>query len=235
MKAVATARDAIMSKVRVNVRDGAVVPPGHDAERAETVRARLAACARNLVPARATDKPVDELVPILGHWLTLAGGDLIEVAAFGDVPAAVAGYLRRHGAPLRVRHGADGMLAGIPWTSEEQLVVEHGHAGPSDTASVTRALAAVAETGTVVVASGPANPVTLSFLPEINIVIVNRGDVVGPLEDAVARVREVVKPLGSGLPRTLNLISGPSRSADIGGIPVLGAHGPKRLAVIVVG
>jgi L-lactate dehydrogenase complex protein LldG len=63
---------------------------------------------------------------------------------------------------------------------------------------------------------------------------VARNDVVGPLEDALVKVR--ARPeAAAGMPRTLNLISGPSRSADIGGVPVLGAHGPRRLCVIVVG
>jgi L-lactate dehydrogenase complex protein LldG len=37
------------------------------------------------------------------------------------------------------------------------------------------------------------------------------------------------------MPRTLNLVSGPSRTADIGGRIVIGAHGPRRLMVVIVG
>ena len=216
--------------MRAGVAAGAIVPPGHEAERVATVRTRLETHGRNLIPARAQGKTPDELVGVLRHWLELAGGHLIEVANGRDVPAAVAGYLREHKAAVSIRIGADPLLVALPWASVSGLSISHGAAEASDTASVTRALAAVAETGTVVVASGPANPVTLSFLPETNIVVVARGDVVGPLEDAIERVRS----LGEGLPRTLNMISGPSRSADIGGIPVLGAHGPRRLCVIVV-
>ena len=85
----------------------------------------------------------------------------------------------------------------------------------------------------MMVPSGPGNPVTLSFLPATNIIVVERADIVGPYEDAWAKVRATYGV--DRLPRTLNLISGPSRSADIGGIPVLGAHGPMRLCVIIVG
>jgi L-lactate dehydrogenase complex protein LldG len=37
------------------------------------------------------------------------------------------------------------------------------------------------------------------------------------------------------LPRTVNFITGPSRSADIGQKLQLGAHGPRRLHIILVG
>ena len=154
---------------------------------------------------------------------------MIEVATPADLPAAIAGYLRSHNQPARVRIGADARLAAVPWSHEPALTIDKGAAQAADSASVTHALAAVAETGTAVIASGPDNPVTLSFLPETNIVVVARADIVGPLEEALARV-----PRGA-MPRTLNLVTGPSRSADIGGIPVLGAHGPRRLCMIVVG
>jgi L-lactate dehydrogenase complex protein LldG len=223
-------RDAILAKIRAGVAAGVIVPPGHEAARATTVRERLAAHASNLMPGRAQGKTETERVAIFRHWLELAGGDLVEAAGESDVPATVAAYLGSCNQPARIRIGTDPVLSALAWHSEPGLVVTHGRAAAGDSASVTRALAAVAETGTVIVASGPANPVTLSFLPETNIVVVARADVVGPLEDAIAKVRAA----GYGLPRTLNMISGPSRSADIGGIPVLGAHGPRRFCVIVV-
>jgi L-lactate dehydrogenase complex protein LldG len=154
---------------------------------------------------------------------------MIEITSTAELPGAIAGYLRSHNQPLRVRMGADARLSAVPWSREPSLSVDRGSAMASDTASVTHALAAVAETGTALIASGPDNPVTLSFLPETNFIVVARADIVGPLEEALARVPR------TAMPRTLNLVTGPSRSADIGGIPVLGAHGPRRLCLILVG
>jgi L-lactate dehydrogenase complex protein LldG len=97
---------------------------------------------------------------------------------------------------------------------------------------LSRAVAAVAETGTLVLTSGPANPVTLNFLPETHIVVLAAEDIVGPYEAAFDRVRAA---WGQGImPRTVNLVSGPSRTADVGGRLVTGAHGPRRLCVIIV-
>jgi len=54
-------------------------------------------------------------------------------------------------------------------------------------------------------------------------------------ELAVA-LQAVRKSYGKGkMPRTLNLISGPSRSADVEQKIILGAHGPRALHIIVVG
>lgn len=225
-----SSRDEIMAKVRA----GLGARPD-DSRRRENAERHLAARERHLIPSRAAGKSVSELVAILRRWLEAASGHVLEVASEAELPAAVARYLREHNLPARARLGDDGYLAGIPWSQEAALTVERGRAVATDTAGITHALAAVAESGTVIVASGAANPVTLSFLPEANIVVVRRSDVVGPLEDALARARSAAGAGDGRMPRTLNMISGPSRSADIGGVPVLGAHGPRRLCVIVVG
>jgi L-lactate dehydrogenase complex protein LldG len=98
---------------------------------------------------------------------------------------------------------------------------------------VSHAFAGVAETGTLVMASGADNPTTLNFLPDTHIVVVDAKDVAGDYEMVWARVRETFGT--DALPRAINLITGPSRSADIAQILILGAHGPRRLHVLVVG
>ena len=102
--------------------------------------------------------------------------------------------------------------------------IEHG---------LSRAVAAAAETGTLVLVSGADNPTTLAFLPETHFILIRAGDVVGSYEEAFDRLRAIY---GEGaLPRTVNLISGPSRTADIEQTIVRGAHGPKRLHVVILG
>jgi L-lactate dehydrogenase complex protein LldG len=81
--------------------------------------------------------------------------------------------------------------------------------------------------------SGSDNPTSLNLLPEAHTVLIAASDIVGSYEEAWDRLRSV---FGEGrLPRSVNLISGPSRTADIEQTIVRGAHGPKRLQVLILG
>jgi L-lactate dehydrogenase complex protein LldG len=91
----------------------------------------------------------------------------------------------------------------------------------------------VAETGTLVLVSGPDNPTTLNLLPDTHIVMIDADDIAGDYEAVWRRVRDTY---GAGqAPRTVNLVTGPSRSADIEQTLILGAHGPRALHIFVVG
>jgi L-lactate dehydrogenase complex protein LldG len=159
------------------------------------------------------------------------GVELIEVDAAGDVPAAIAAYLRRLALPARLRCGADPLWGALPWERAPSLVVDRGPAQDGDTTGLSRAVAGVAETGTLALASGPDNPVTLGFLPDTHIVVLRAASVVAHYEDAYALVKAET---GGAVPRTLNLVTGASRTGDIGGKIVMGAHGPRRLAVVLI-
>jgi len=97
---------------------------------------------------------------------------------------------------------------------------------------LSKAFGAVAETGTLVLTSGADNPTTLNFLPENHIVVLDARDIAGDFEAVLRRLRAKFGP--GVLPRVVNFITGPSRSADIEQTLILGAHGPRRLHVIVI-
>lgn len=99
-------------------------------------------------------------------------------------------------------------------------------------ATVSAAFAGIAETGTLMLISGPDNPTSLNFLPEAHIVVLPTAWIVGSYEEAFACFRAATKP--SEMPRTINWITGPSRTADIEQTLLLGAHGPKQLLAILV-
>jgi L-lactate dehydrogenase complex protein LldG len=147
------------------------------------------------------------------------------------VPSAIAGYLRANNLPACLRAGLDPELVKLPWEREPTLELQRGRAEAADQVGLTRAIAGVAETGTLILASGPDNPVTLNFLPETHIVLLSAKDIVGSYEDAWIKLRE---RFGKSLPRTVNMISGPSCTGDIGSTIIRGAHGPRRMCVIVV-
>jgi len=102
-----------------------------------------------------------------------------------------------------------------------------------DLNALSFAFAAVAESGTLALVSGPDNPTTLNFLPDNHVVAVARDDLVADMEAVFLKLRAAY---GKGAaPRTLNFITGPSRSADIEQTLLLGAHGPRRLHIVIAG
>jgi L-lactate dehydrogenase complex protein LldG len=149
------------------------------------------------------------------------------LASLAEVRAAVARYVAAVPAGPAVR--VSRALAGIDWPS--QLTVMHGAAVREDETSVTPCFAAVAESGGIVTLSGADTPSTLNFVPDTHIVVVHTNQVVTHFEDVWARWRAS----GIPIPRTINIISGPSRTADIEQTIQLGAHGPRRLHILLVG
>jgi L-lactate dehydrogenase complex protein LldG len=205
---------------------------GKEATRRKTVDDRLAQHPAGLIPARGQLAPKERLA-LFRTMVEAANGSVEEIADAGDVPGAIAALLRTHNLPMGVRRGADPRLAALPWERARTLEVAVGPTDGKDLAAVSHAFGAVAESGTLMLVSGPDNPTTLNFLPDTHIVVVDAKDVAGDYETLWRRLRET---FGDGLmPRTVNLITGPSRSADIEQTLILGAHGPRRLHVVLVG
>jgi L-lactate dehydrogenase complex protein LldG len=154
-----------------------------------------------------------------------------EVAQPQDIVSEAARYLREHNLPATLRMGADARLADLDW-SETAIEMTHGPSQGDDLNGLSHAFGAIAETGTIAMTSGPGNPTTLNFLPDNHIVVLREADLVGDAESLWDRLRAAY---GKALaPRTVNLITGPSRSGDIEQQIVLGAHGPRRLHIIVL-
>jgi L-lactate dehydrogenase complex protein LldG len=226
MSATMTARDQILAAIRRSL--GVT---GSEAPRRKEAADRIAGHPRGVIPARGQGSPQERL-DLFVRMVELAAGSVARVGALDEVPAEVAAFLRRYNLPMAVRRGADPLLAGLPWERAGTLEVSTAlDAGMLS--SVSHAFAGVAETGTVALASGPDNPTSLNFLPDNHIVVLAAQDLAGDYESVWQRLRE---KFGDGLmPRTVNLITGPSRSADIEQTLILGAHGPRRLHVILVG
>jgi L-lactate dehydrogenase complex protein LldG len=223
-----SARDAILSKVR-----GQLTRHGGDkAARATAVAERLRTAPKGVIPARGQLPDVERVALFSGMAEKLAA-TIEHAASYEVVPEAVATYLRQRNLPASLRMGDDIKLAEMPWEAQRALQLRRGASDGNDEVGLSHATAAIAETGTLVMVSGKDNPTTINFLPEHHIVVVDAGDIAGDLEAVLAKVRG---KFGKGkMPRTLNLISGPSRSGDVEQKIILGAHGPRALHIIVVG
>jgi L-lactate utilization protein LutC len=101
---------------------------------------------------------------------------------------------------------------------------------PEDQVGITGTFCAIAETGTLLLLSSHDTPAATSLLPETHIAVLARERIVATMEDAWALLR---KERGA-LPRAVNFISGPSRTADIEQTVTLGAHGPARVLIVLV-
>lgn len=220
-------RSAILSKIRATRK-----MEGDDAARRAAVAERLASPVSGIIPARGQIGP-EERIALFLDMIGKAGATHERLPQIADVPSAAARYLRERNLPARLRKGADPRLAAAGWEREPALALLAGASDGQDLAAISHAECAIAETGTLMLLSGPDNPVTLTFLPEHHLVVIPADAVHGDMERALARLRAIH---GKGeMPRTVNFVSGPSRSADIEQTILLGAHGPRALHVLVVG
>ena len=222
-----SARDLVLGSIRRSLGVN-----GHEAPRRATVEDRLARRPRGIVPARGQVTPAAR-IKLFAHMVEEAGGAVQALDSADDVPAAAADYLRAKNLPTKLRRGDDPRLEAMPWKNVRTLEVSTGRSDGKQLAAISHAFAAAAETGTLVLLSGADNPTTLNFLPEHHLVVVDAKDIVGDYETVWQRLR---KKFGDGkMPRTVNWITGPSRSGDIEQTQVYGAHGPRSLQVFVVG
>lgn len=216
------ARRLVMARMRK------ALPRDADAEAKEAVRARLANPAPTLVPAR-TDLDAEGRLQLFIDHARSVQADVERVERHADLPDVIADYLRRRNLPMRLVKAVDERLDRADWQGG-LLEVRSGRPATDDPVGLSVAFAGIAETGTLMLASDADHPTTLAFLPETAIVALSSDRIARAYEDALHAFRKAGQPL----PRSINLITGPSRSGDIEQTLQLGAHGPKRLLIVLV-
>lgn len=206
------------------------------ADRAAALDARLAAPPRGLVPARSAGLDRAGLLALFERQAQGVACSVARVAAFDAVPEALLAYLKSQNLPAAVEMSPDPTLDRVPWDRARLLTIARGVPSGAEGVGVTAAFAAVAETGTLLIHSGSDSPATLNFLPDTHVVVLPASRVVAALEDAwdCLRAAGSAPVVGAAMPRTINLITGPSRTGDIEQKIEMGAHGPRRLHLIVV-
>jgi L-lactate dehydrogenase complex protein LldG len=212
-------REAVLARVRAALRRD-----GPDDEARAAAHAYLAARRQGPRPAL----PVDLVRRFLDRAADMSS-TTERIDAIEAVPAAVARYAASVGV-------ADAgavcwpELASLDWGAAGVAVDVRPTVG-DDALGITGCFCAIAETGTLVFASSADSPSATFLLPETHVAVVRAAQVVAGMEDAFARLREE----RTEMPRALNLVSGPSRTGDIEQTIVLGAHGPRRVHIVVVG
>ena len=214
------ARDRVLANVRAALNRSARLPPSVT----KSLDARLRRPSPNVRPR------VRE--PLIEHFvdkLQAVNARVSRVPDLAKVPSRIGKLLAEYRLGARLVVAPDPDLADLRWSN--RLQVERRAAVDADRVSVTGAFAGVAETGTLVLLSGAESPTTLNFLPEDHVVVLPADRVVAHLEDVWARLRKTRRKM----PRTVNCITGPSKTADVELTLQEGAHGPRRLHVVIVG
>lgn len=212
-----SARDEILGRVRAGL------AKGDAGSRRAAALARLQAHLPGPRPTLAGD-----LVARFRDKAQSLASTVEQVDDYAAVPARVAAYLADLGLPAQAVTALD--VAGLDWAAAG-LAWRSGVAVDADPVGISGCFCAIAETGTLMLLSGAATPASVSLLPETHIALVPAARIVATMEDAFALLRTE----RGALPRAVNFVSGPSRTGDIEQTIVLGAHGPCRVHLIVIG
>lgn len=209
-----SAREAVLRSIRAGLKRGPL-----DGTQALALDAR--------VPCHTRPAHDEEPIARFMRKFESRSGTLERVADLDAVPAAVEAYRAAHALPQRAAIGA--ALKHLAWPAD--WLIHSEAAGLTETLAVSPAFAGVAETGSLMLVSGPDSPTTHNFVPDDHVVVLETGRIVDHFEDAWALLRAH----SEGMPRAVNLVAGPSRTADVEQTIQLGAHGPRRVHVILVG
>ncbi len=217
-------RAEVLGAIRRGLRRGPL-----PADQQAMLAGRLAQHPRHLIPARSRI-PRPAQIELFIRNLEKEFASAERVAEFADVPEAVVHYLAAQNLPPELVMAPHPELRQIPWDRRPLLRRREGRAEGSDLVSLQQCFAAVAETGTLMLPSAPERPTTLNLLADTAIVVLRASRVVGAYEEAW----DLLRAESSGMPRNVMWVTGPSRSADIEQTLELGAHGPRRVHVVLV-
>lgn len=188
----------------------------------DEVATRLQGGRRHTLP-----KVDDALIETLTNAMESVLMSVVRLQSLDDCVSAVDWYLESIGIDASM-DGAVSVapaLADIDWPAHYQ----RGPATGVEKVSITPCAAAVAETGSVVTFSSEQTPNTLNFLPETHVIVLRESQIVRHVDDIFSTLRSQ-----QALPRAVNLITGPSRTADIEQTLEIGAHGPRRMHVLLI-
>ncbi|SMG52357.1 LutC/YkgG family protein [Paracoccus sp. J56] len=209
-----TVRDRILSAIR------ATLGPGKPANEIAVEAALLLEPVDTARPALVAPALPDAFA----QKAAALGTTIDRVSGMAGVPQAAARYLKAHGLPPRLAMQPTPELSALDWAG----ITPSPQIAPDEPAALGLALWGIAESGSLVIHSGPGNPILLSFLPLHHIVVLREATLLPYLEDYAARLSP------QQVPRNAILITGPSGTTDIEGSYVRGAHGPGFLHVILV-
>ncbi len=219
-----SSRDYILGRIRWSLGRGAQQQDG-----ADTLQTRLETPRANLIPKRGQGD-IKTQTSLFVKMAKEVNATVSRIKAIENVPKAVAKYLKDNDLDQVVRIAPHETLQALDWSKLESAF---GASDGDDLSGVVMAYAGVAETGSLALLSGKNSPTTLNFLPDYHIVVLRQSELVGDYEAVYARMRRDSNS-ADFMPRAMNWVTGPSRTADIEQTLLLGAHGPRKLHILLV-
>ncbi|HEY3637135.1 MAG TPA: LUD domain-containing protein [Rhizomicrobium sp.] len=201
-----------------------------------SAREQILADIRARKPSQGAARPqpysrapnADDTVAYFQQRATAAAAQVRVLSGPEEIAASIAEILRARNLPAEVHLPSDAMLKEISWADAPGLSILHTVPNGDDVA-INHAPFAIAETGTLVYPASPDRPASWHFRPGLEIAVLAANNIHANLEDILARLAS-----SGGLPSTINLVTGPSRTGDIEQTLELGAHGPKELVILIV-
>ena len=166
------------------------------------------------------------------HFMTKAKESMAEIHGIAtpeDAPEAILAILTRAKLPPRLHLPPYSPLNALPWHRAPGLATVPEPPSGNDSA-FSAADYGIAETGTLVFFSGAQSASSWHFRPEREFVLLPRLCILPRFEDVIALLSAEGR-----MPATLNLVTGPSRTADIEQTLELGAHGPRAVHILIAG
>ena len=206
-----TAREEMLKRVRAHVRRHEAHPP-----------------------ARRTDRQFDDLVVRFDEALTGVGGEVLRAESLAAAWDQLGDLLQALGAAHVVANDEppfSGMDLEQRWQDVEWYVVGRtagdlrAFCAAADV-GLSGADAALAETGSIVISSGPGKSRLATLLPPVHVALV-------PTDRLTTDLFTWTAARQGAMPSNLTLVSGPSKTGDIEQILAVGVHGPKRFVVIL--
>lgn len=183
----------------------------------------------SLRPQELADQSNNELCDHFCRVLNAHNTITKTVSNIEDVPQVVSEYLTPLTQTATLYGGKQPNLSNLNWA---EFNLSWSNKKFLDDGQVAFAVAnyGVADTGTVVIMESEDNPTQNNFLAEHHIVLIKKSTIHPYSED----VWQHIQTNSNALPRTINFISGPSSSADVGMKLEYGAHGPRSLLIIIL-
>lgn len=211
------AKAAILNRIKSSLNK-----QSDESDRQQEVAKRLAS-PLNGPERQLLASPVD----LFKQKLTQVAATYDEVDNHHDLIKKIENYLAQHEMPAKFVCSTHELLD-VDWPG--YFNVTHGAAENNDKVAISVAYAAIAETGSLVLLSSIETPTTLNFMPDYYLCVVMKKQVLMTMES----LWDMYRLEFNSMPRALNIITGPSRTADVEQTIQLGAHGPRQLHVILL-